>query len=150
MSNAETKAASLLGPVATTFTATANSLVGLRGCGRYATSTANASATLPTQTLDDGRVLSPLQGKFLRICNEHATADLDIGFGIGAAPTLVSKQVANFPAGHVSAGIPISAKSFIDVIVPLGATHLSFILEAAAAASTVALYCSEGNVDTVK
>jgi hypothetical protein len=145
-SNAEIKEASILGPVAA-LTTTAGYEGALRGVARYATSTGSLNAALPTKTIADGRTsVIPLRGKFLRIANESSVDALTFAFGIGAAPTLVHGELATFATGDVNAGWRIPPDQYLDVIVPKDATHVAWIQPAGAVASTIAFYCSEGNV----
>lgn len=121
----------------------------VRGVVRYATSTTNASAALPTVAVpgnNSDKTTTPLRGKFIRIKNESSAAGLDFAFGAGAAPTLVYGSAATFGTGSAAAGWNLSPLEWIDVIVPLDATHVAWIQPAAAAASTIAFYCSEGQV----
>jgi len=140
MSNAETKAASYFGPVATTTTATG----GLQGVARYATSTSSANVALPTVTYGDGRVVCTLQGKYMDFTNESTTNGMNFAFGVGAAPTLVYGQAATLGTGHVSAGAHLAPGQTKSVIVPPLATHIAWI--AAAGTDSISFYCSEGNV----
>lgn len=147
------KEASVLGPVtaleATIATNTPGYQGGLRGVYTYDATTANASATLPTKTIADGRtVIRPLQGKFIRVFNRSADSALDFAFGVGAAPTLVHGQLAAFGTGSAAAGCPVPPGGYVDWIVPNDATHMSWILQTGAAASKVTFYCSEGPVNT--
>lgn len=152
--NALIKDASCIGPTAmlTGTTYQANGWGGLRGIVRYATTEAagGTTAALPSVNVpsnqNDTKPLIPLRGKWLRIHNEDTVAGLDFAFGAGSAPTLVYGQTATFAAGHASAGWRIQPASYIDVVVPLDATHVAFIQASGAVASTVAFYCSEGPV----
>lgn len=157
-SNAEVKEASILGPVAS-LTGTAYALSNgkpsksagaVRGVVRVATSTTNVAETLPAVTDVPGNMSNQskvaLQSKFLRLKNESAISSLEFAFGVGSAPTLVYGQAASFAAGHASAGWRLAPLEVVDVIVPPDATHLSHIQETGATASTLAMYCSEGNV----
>lgn len=141
-SAAEVKEASLVGPVASLTTASG----ALKGIVRYASSTTNASAALPSITAGDNRTLIPLQGKWMRVANESSAATLDFAFGAGSAPTLVAGQLATFGTGHVSAGWQIPPASSLDFVVPTDATHVAWIQPAGASASTIAFFCAEGLV----
>lgn len=156
MSNLATiKADSRMGPVATTELLGRSLNIGgnLQGFNNgtigqycYDATTANATAALPTETLNDGRTVVPLQRDYITIGNTNASAKLWYAFGIGAAPTLVAGQLSAFGTGHVSAGDWIAPGAKEDVIVPPGATHLAWILDAGASASLITIRCSEGNV----
>jgi hypothetical protein len=125
------------------------SMGGLRGVMRVATSTTNQQITLPVVSIpgnssaDANKVM--LQGKFLRIMNESTLYRLEFAFGVGAAVTLVYGQTATMAAGHASAGWRLPPESWVDVIVPPDATHFAHIQETGAVASTLAMYCSEGD-----
>jgi hypothetical protein len=154
-SNAEVKEATVYGPTAclsgTTYQPGPGviSAGGVRGVFRIATSTTNVAVALPVVAVpgnNSDKSTRPLQAKFMRIKNEDTAASLEFAFGVGAAPTLVHGQASALGTGHVAAGWRLDPLEWIDVIVPVDATHMAFIQPAAAAASTVALYCSEGNV----
>jgi hypothetical protein len=147
---AETKAASIIGPVACT---EAQALAikygkGLRGQYNYASGVASANDALPTQTVN-GKLVVPLVKRFVRVFNRHPTAILDFGFGIGTAPTLVYAQLSAFGTGHVAAGGPVGPMSYQDFIVPDGSTHCAWILDptASPATSIVTIWCAEDNVN---
>lgn len=157
-SNAEVKEASIFGPVAS-LTGTSYFLANgkpnqsagaVRGIVRSATSTTSVPETLPAITDSPGNASNesriPLRGKFLSIKNESALSSLEFAFGIGSAPTLVYGQLATFAAGHAAAGWRLDPLQSRDFIVPPGATHLSHVLQTGGTASTVAFFCSEGNV----
>ena len=148
--------ASVFGPTAclTGTTYQSSGLVsfgGLRGVMRVATSTASQGIALPSTDVPASQNVRPviaLQGKYLRLKNESALYSLDFAFGhksLAAAPTLVYGQLATMAVGHVSAGWRLDPLQALDVIVPPDAAWLSHILDPAGAASTLAMYCSEGN-----
>lgn len=145
---AEIKEASIMGPVAiTTALGTAAGYeIGTIGCFTYASSTASASAALPSVTRSDGVVAVPLQKRYMRVFNRSATTILDFAFGLGSAPTLVAADPSVFATGDVNCGAPIAPMSYQDFIVPPGATHCAWILEAGGAASAVTMWCAEGQV----
>jgi hypothetical protein len=156
--NAVIKDASILGPVAS-LTGTAYLLANgqpsksagaVRGVVRVATSTTRVDETLPAVTDVPGnssnQAKRPLQAKFLRIKNESALSSLEFAFGVGSAPAITYGAIATFAAGNAAAAWRLAPLEVIDVIVPPDATHLSHIQETGAVASTVAFYCSEGNV----
>lgn len=157
MGNAVEKEASIFGPTAcltgTTYQLPADTKVisygGLRGVMRVATSTTNQQITLPVVSVPGNAAAVnkvPLQGKFLRIMNESTLYRLEFAFGVGGAVTLVYGQLATMDVGHVSAGFRLPPESWVDMIVPPDATHFAHIQETGAVASTMAMYCSEGNV----
>ena len=157
--NAEIKAASVFGPTATATGTTYQdgstqkvvSMGALRGVVRVATSTTSVAETLPPVTTPGNSSSAAkvnLQGKFLRIKNESLVNSVEFAFGVGSAPTLTYGQTATFAAGNAAAGWRLGPGEWIDVIVPLDATHMAHVLETGGAASTLAMYCSEGNVGT--
>lgn len=152
--NALIKDASCIGPTATVTGTTyvakgVISYCGLRGVMRYATSSTSQPITMATVAVpgnESDNTINPLRGKWLRIQNEDLVNPLDFAFGAGSAPTLVYGQPATFGTGSAAAGWRIMPGTYIDVIVPLDATHISHIQPASAPAATVAFYCSEGSV----
>lgn len=157
MGNAVEKEASIFGPTAcltgVTYQLPADTKVisygGLRGVMRVATSTTNQQITLPVVSVPGNAAAVdkvPLQGKFLRIMNESTLYRLEFAFGVGAAVTLVYGQLATMAAGSAAAGFRLPPESWVDVIVPPDATHFAHIQETGAVASTLAMYCSEGNI----
>lgn len=156
--NAEIKAASLLGPVAS-LTGTAYALANgkpsksagaVRGIVRVATSTTRVDETLPVITDSPGNTSNesrtPLRNKYLRIKNESASHSLEFAFGVGSAPAITYGAISTFATGNAASAWRLDPLEWVDVIVPVDATHLSHIQETGATASTVAFYCSEGNV----
>lgn len=156
--NAVIKEASIFGPVAS-LTGTAyldatgrpsKSAGAVRGVIRVATSTTRVDETLPVVADAPGnnsnRPVIPLQGKFLRLKNESRLWALEFAFGVGSAQAITYNASASFATGAVAAAWRLEPLEVIDVIVPPDATHLSHIQETGAAASTLAMYCSEGNV----
>jgi hypothetical protein len=154
-SNAEVKEATVYGPTAclsgTTYQPGPGviSAGGVRGVFRIATSTTNVGVALPVVPVpgnESNKNTTPLRAQFLRIKNEDALASLEFAFGVGAAPTLIYARPSAFGTGDAAAGWRLDPLEWIDVIVPVDATHISFIQQTSAAASTVALYCSSGNI----
>lgn len=141
-SNAEIKAASYVGPVATT---SALGLTTRLGVKRYATAVTNTSAALPTDTVADGSVRT-WEGLYLNVKNESQIDVLTFAFGLGSAPVLVHGTLATFATGHVAAGWLLGPNEEKSILIPAGATHAAWILPGTGTPSTIAFYVSEGKV----
>jgi hypothetical protein len=112
LSTAENKAARIGG-----FSAIV-SAAGKNNVHRYATSASSVSAALPTA----------MPGAFMRILS--VGANTQIGFGFGAAPTLIYNELAAFGTGDVNAGGTCVDGIPEHVIVPPKATHIAWISSA--------------------
>ncbi len=117
-SNAEQKEASIAAPIA------AADVTGATGVYRYASL---GTATQVTLT-DPATGKHAFKGNFVRIQSRGVSTD--VAFGLGSAVVLLKDQLSAINTGHVSAGWTIPADTYIDVIVPRGATHLAFISSA--------------------
>lgn len=137
----ESRDAYIIGPTSAVDTS------GRTGVYRYASSTSNVSAVLPS-SLATGPVQGPnaIPGKtgpgpFVRIQSVGVLTQVSFTNG---AQTLVLNQAAALGTGHASAGWSIPAGSFLDVMVPPNRTHLNFISDDTG--GYVEIYCSEGGV----
>lgn len=142
---AEIKAASYLGPVA--IASTTNGA--LQGVVRYATAATVLSAALPTKSAEGiGRgTLTPivLQSKYMDVKNESSSNGLNFAFGIGSAPALTYGAVNTFANITAAAGWHLSPGETKSVIVPPGATHVSWI-NSGSGTDPIAFYCSSGDI----
>jgi hypothetical protein len=114
---------------------------------RYATSSTNTSEALNSDTMQDGSVKVVWAGKFVDVTNEDLVNPLDFAFSV-AAQTLVYGQTGTFAAGNAASGgrvFPGQTKSFIC---PPGSGFANWIQPAGAAAATIEMHLSEGNVGT--
>lgn len=142
-SNAEVKAASYFGPMAV---ATPSDGTPGNNVIRRASSSTNTSEALDTATLTDGRVVATWAGKYVDVKNESTSDYLEFAFSV-SAQTLVYNTSSAFTAGSAAAGWRLSPGETKSVLVPPTALYVNWVLSAAGP-STVAFYCSEGNVGT--
>jgi hypothetical protein len=112
------------------------------GTVRIATSSTAVSNALDTNTLDDGRVVAPMAGKYVNIKNEDTVSPLEVAFSV-AAVTLVYGTISAFTAGSAVAGWRLSPGETISEIVPPGMLFFNHVQPSGAVAATVAVRCSE-------
>jgi hypothetical protein len=110
---------------------------------RRPTSTANTSEALNSDTMQDGVTRVVWAGKYVNIRNEDTSNPVEFAFS-AAAQTLVYGQTGTFAAGNAASGWRLAAGEQMSVIVPPTAAFVNWIQPAAAAASTIAFYVSEG------
>lgn len=140
MSVSQQKADSYYGPMAAaegTDGAIRNNVI------RRPTSTTNTSEALETDVMLDGVTRVEWAGKYVNVANEDPVNPVEFAFSVAAA-TLVYGQQGTFTAGSAVAGWRLQPGQMMSVIVPPTATFVNWIQPAAAAASTIAFYVSEG------
>lgn len=149
-SNAEVKAASYFGPMASLTPTGISGAAGAPQIGpgnntiRRPSSSSSTSEALAVNTLEDGTPKVIWAGKYVDVTNESATDAVDFAYGIGAG-TLIFGEQCTFEAGDVNAGERIQPGQTKGWIVPPLATHATWIL-GAAGPSTLTFRCSEGEV----
>lgn len=102
---------------------------GRNGVYRIAVSTTAASYAIPVA----------MRNNFVRIQSVTANSQVAISTGT-AGQTLVINQASALGTGHAAAGASVLAGSFIDGIMPKGATFLNVVADAA---GFIELYVSE-------
>lgn len=99
------------------------------GVIRVANTGSAQTATLPTSGAERGKK-STLAKRFIRIA--AVGANVQFGFGIGSAPTIVLNQASAVGTGHVSAGATLFSNNPEQFLIPSDATHIGWISDAAA------------------